>query len=136
MCLIISRTSHSELSWKMAWRFVGLKNSTCNYHKFKENQWKITVTEFNFGKAFSFYSAALLKIISAANIFQGFYLAFVNIFFQELLWLTASLSLLKSVNSILSEVIYWQGILKTFGIFLGKQPCSHVISIKLHCNFM
>ena len=78
--------------------------------------------EFNFDKGFSFYPATVPKINFAAIIFQGFFLAFKNVFFQEQLSLAASVSLLKSLGCSLSEAIYWKGVLKIFGIFPGKHP--------------
>ena len=61
--------------------------------------------------------------------FQGFCLAFKNVFFQELLSLPTSLPQLKSVNCSLQEVIYRKGVLKISRIFPRKQPYGSLISI-------
>ena len=90
--------------------------------------------ELNFGKASSFLPATVLKTNFTTINFQGFSLAFKNVFFQEQLPLAASFSLLKCVNCSLSEVTYRDGVLKIFGIFPGKYSCGEVISIKRHVN--
>ena len=87
--------------------------------------------ELNFGKASSFQPATIIKITFAASVFQRFCLAFKNVFFQEQLSFTAFVSPLETFSCILPELIYWKGVLKMFGIFLEKHPCSCVISITI-----
>ena len=87
------------------------------------------VKEFNFGRASSFLPATVLTISLATSICQEFCLAFKNVFFQEQLPLTASLSSLKSAGYSLPEVIYWEVVLMIFGIFPGKHPCLSIIYI-------
>ena len=64
---LFQETSHSlKNSWLDLW------NSTYNYYKFSENHWKITVKEFNFGKASSFQPETVLKISYLASFSKDF----------------------------------------------------------------
>ena len=65
--------------------------------------------EFNFGKAPNFQVANVLTVNFVASFFQGFGIAFKNVFFPEQLSLAASVSLLKQVSCSLPEVTYSKG---------------------------
>ena len=59
------------------------KNGTSNYLKCRENNWKITVIEFSFGKAFSFQHVTVLKINFAESFFDGLALYFQKAFNEK-----------------------------------------------------
>ena len=62
--------------------------------------------ELNFGKASNFQPATIIKITFAASVFQRVCLAFKDVFFQEQLSFTASVSPLETFSCSLPELIY------------------------------